>query len=571
MAYITIATWTRLLPQVSVGRIVAINLLNGMDRSSQSFASSQPTKRRRIDRPVKSLPAPVLNYCTVCLEEQLFSQAFTLLSNSLLSGSGTSKPVLVPTPPHLALAATLIVHPRVTTRTNSADKESEADVAFDYLRTVVRVAGPKGAELRNAFRPTETGHSRSRNTRSKSRLSTQSSDEDDIHSARIRLSFADKGSIWSNATDFWSVVGWAFNCSVKYPRRWQRWKLWLELMLEVLDADLDDHSVGGNATGCLLAEYIQCIGEGRNNKRRLMRAILADGSTKSLAEFHEVWRNETRPPKEKKDDAKLSQKRKLDLDNGEFGDYFDNESEEDSTAVSGRRSRSTSAFSSRKQSRQPSDGEESNSEAGRPDEQRIAESLGVAAFGGIDSIRLRQRFLALLVRLCSQAPQVFLDTEDLFDLSTEFIKPLPLAVFQQFVLPSKAYLDIHAASSLSQTLLRPLLANTAPAYDANALTQTDFDNHYAGFAANVTSVIDNAKVSLLVESLLRLLWQHGDLIDSRVTCNRVELGIAERRTKASWDGRRKTGVKALEEEQALQVLTASSKRMMQILDMLRDE
>lgn len=527
-------------------------------------------------RPVKPVPTQLMDQITVCFEEQLYTQAFSLLSSSLSAGHASAQilPAHVPPIEHLALAATLSVHPGLTTRTKDADKHAASDEAASYLRSVQKTVGSHNAGLDKAFRfVPRTQATTLRQPRTKGRPSAHNAANDGGEEAQqsIRSMYAGVEAVWKSAEDFWHVLGWAMNCSVAHKHRWERWKVWLELMLDVLASDLESRVLGGDVEESLLAVYLRPIGEGRNNKRRLMRAVLADGSQKSLAEFDEIWRNEAKLPKSKQDDEKAGMKRKLDLENGDFGDYFDDESELDSPATSMPRSRSATALPVSRSSRQPSathnDSEEGDTEAcGSGD--KSSQPAGVDAFGGMDSIKLRQCLLALLIRYCSIAPAAFLDTEDLFDLYTEFLRPLPLPVFQQFVLSSERWLGSNEQSSLNQMLLRPLLTSTAPPYHENALTQRDFEVQFASYAANTTSVVNNAKVSLLVEDLLRLLWRSGGLVYSGKLRKVVERGIQARSDKAAWDGRRKTGVKAAEEEDAALMMECSGERMLACLEML---
>lgn len=537
--------------------------------------------QRNEYRKAKPLPVQLLDHCTVCLEEQLFSQAFSLLSSSLTAGTSSIKEAHVPPPQHLALAATLIVHPQLTTRTTSPDKHAAADDALRYLQHVNSLVGSLHAGLDKAFRFSESSTS-SRGKRINARVSGVSSEDEDADPGRIRSSYVDKDALWTHADDFWDVVGWAFNCSVVHPNRWERWKLWLDLMLDVLEGDLEARvpdatkayqSGGTDAVreelrGSLFSRYLSPIGEGRNNKRRLMRAIVADGKSKSLAEFGEIWRHETKPPKQKQDE-RLSKKRKLDLENGEFGDYFDDESDEESLESSVRRSRSATAFATPHRSRAASE-ENDDSDGGSngaTTPSSTAAAPGIETFGGLDSIHLRQRILALLTRFCSVNPDAFLDNEDLFDLFTEFLRPLPLPVFQQFLLPTKPYLGPNSQASLSQMLLRPLLVATAPPYNENALTQAEFEEHYAPYEANNLSAVENAKVSLLIESLLRLLWSSEALGVTHKLRQLVERGIAARKEKVELGGRKRTGTRAKIDEEAIMTLECSAQRMKMILDM----
>lgn len=474
---------------------------------------------------------------------------------------------------HLALAATLSIHPSLTTRTGDGDKHDAADDAMMYLRAVLRVVGVKGAGLDRALHFTAPSHAAPRSTRgkhakTKTRQSDALADDDEGDDVRsLRSPYATKESLWTNADDFWAVVGWAFNCSITHRHRWERWHHWLTFMLDVLSSDLEAHAADNTVDQSMLATYLRPIGEGRNNKRRLMRAILADGSSKSLAEFSEVWKNETALPKSKRkaggsgEGEGTGKKRKLDIAAGEFGDYFSDDDDDSRPAMSLPRSRSATAFAaSARASRQASGSEdEDNSEA----------TAKIDPFGGTTSIRLRQRLLALLVEFCHLSPATFLDTEDLFDLYTEFLRPLPLPDFQALLFPPKPWLGADAQCSLIQMLLRPLLATAAPGYDDNALTQKDFEVAYAPFAANTTAVSDNAKVGLLIEQLLVLLLRNKQLVYSKPLRRSVERGIAAREAKVGTDGRKKrSGAKGEEDEEALRVLECCGGRMRARLDLL---
>src|SRR5699024_5024712 len=54
---------------------------------------------------------------------------------------------------------------------------------------------------------------------------------------RLRGRMANEGSVWCRGQDFWSTVGWAFNTATLHPHRWRYWRVWLEYMIDVLEAD----------------------------------------------------------------------------------------------------------------------------------------------------------------------------------------------------------------------------------------------------------------------------------------------------------------------------------------------
>ncbi len=552
---------------------------NGSTPPPSSVPQSKP--RDVQYRKARPLPVTLLDSCSIWFEELLLSQAFSLLSSALTSGTGASVEAFIPPHQHLALAATLVVHPSVTTRTTSQDKHVAADDALRYLRHVNSLLGAQESGLDKAFQ-FSSASSPSRGKGRRNRISDIAGDEDDDQQGRLSLSYAGKESLWNTAEDFWSVVGWAFNCSVPHRPRWERWKLWLGLMLDVIQDDFENRLPEAEKTyavtqstgaaqsvlkDSMIAQYLLPIGESRSNKRRLMRAVLADGTQKSLAEFGEVWKHETKAPKQKQAE-RPGKRRKLDLDNGEFGDYFD-ESDEDSLASSVRRSRSGTAVPSARHSRAASD-DNGNDEDELSGSKALAVSTSVTSIdtlGGIESLHLRQRIMALLTLFCSKNPDAFLDTEELFDLYTEFLRPLPLAMFQQFVLPATPWLGPNSQASLNQMLLRPLLVTTAPAYNENALTQKEFESCYAPYAANNTSSTDNAKVGLLIESLLRLLWSSNALQVTPALRMAVEQGIAARKDKAAFDGRKKVGGRIKVDEEAMSVMECSAERMITVLDM----
>jgi hypothetical protein len=125
---------------------------------------------------------------------------------------------------------------------------------------------------------------------------SSTSDSEDGHE-RIRGIIANKGRIRNCAKDFWHMVGWAFNCSVRYPKRWKYWKVWLDFMLDVLDADWNERmnsKLDLGAPDCLLLRYLS-EAKGRSSAmKRVVRAAFADGSPESLKEFPEVFVNETK-------------------------------------------------------------------------------------------------------------------------------------------------------------------------------------------------------------------------------------------------------------------------------------
>lgn len=556
------------------------------------FPSSAPTssqveafKTAPSYRDVQPLPAQVLENCTVCIEENLFSEAIPILFSAATAGNGTARPAYVPPTQHLSLLATLTVHPSMTTRTLNKEKHTAADDALQYLRHLKSLTSADTSGLTKALQFRDAGSSRSK--RARTRHSDISSDDDNEDPGRIRSIYAGRESLFANTDDFWAAVGWAFNCSVAHKNRWDRWRLWLEFMLDVLEDDLTSkyHATRllpekdkvATMSESLLATYLApFVDSGRNPKRRIMRAILADGTQSSLNQFPSIYVNETRPPKAEPD-AKIGSKRSLDLDQGDFGDYFDSESDSNTTPGPGTKSGRTSArHSSANLSRQDSPA----TAPGIP-KYPTSSSSSLASHGGPESLHLRLRLLSLLTTLSTLAPALFLDPEDLFDIYTEFLRPLPLPVFSYIILSptssknpksttAKSYFDANSLASLTQMLLRPLLSSAAPISNANSLTAETLATNFAPFAANVSNVGENARVGICVEGLLRLLWGEGvlgnvDNVERKAVRKAVEDGIKTREEKAGGDGRRKSGSK---EAEGWEALMAGAERMKCLLEMI---
>lgn len=523
-------------------------------------------------RDVQPLPQNVLDHSTVCFEEQLYSSGFALQTRCLESGVETNTPARVPPHAHLTFASTLAAHPSLTNRTKKSDRHAASNDALRYLRQAINTIDAKDGGIKRAFRFEQRRALSDRSKRASTRRSDGAGADDDETEKPgfIRSTYYQKNSLWTHAEDFWAIVGWAFNCSVLHKDRWKRWKAWLEQMLDLLQNDLERHiqlqkDEGVDIGECLLAQYISLVGEGRNNRRRIMRAITADGTKKMMAEFGEVWKDETKPPKKKKYDDHTVKRRKLDIDNDEYGDYGDPESEDEVSSEGNKRQSGAESSRSRrgKRASQPDLVEEDESDEEKEVATRTASTI---TFGDMDSIRLRQRLLWLLTQFSAAAPDLFMDIGELFSLYTEFLRPLPLSIFQHFAMPLQPYLSTNFSATLTEMLFRPLLGTN---HDTGLIDQSAFESNFAPHAAITTSAIDNAKVSMLTESLLRALWNanmlSGDVISLRAS---VEEGIKAREEKIAFDGRRKTGRSKDLDDQAGESLRCSAERMRLLLDLM---
>lgn len=296
-------------------------------------------------------------------------QGLHFLNQLLSSGQSISGSILaayLPLPQQLALAATLAVHPQFTTRARSDEDLHVANEALRFLHNVNTIIGPINANFSTGF-AFESFFNNRRRARRNAGSPANDSDEEE---GGIRSAFAKDKCLFSQVDGIWQVIGWAFNCSVKWERRWARWKLWLNLLLDVLEDDWDLREELVRMTNSerhyeksLIMLYLRGA-HGRTERRRIMRAVLADGSDKALQEFPEVFENET---KERRGTSQKGHK-ELNLEEDQWGDY-DMDDEEETT-----------------------DDLDSRSES----EQRNGNGASSGNLGGLESIHLRQRLLSLV-------------------------------------------------------------------------------------------------------------------------------------------------------------------------------
>jgi hypothetical protein len=583
-----------------------------------SDAKDPATKRYR---PTTSLPFELAQHVQTYYEEGLFTQAYQFLGSitaNSASGASSSSSVVVPSPPHLGLAATVAVHPIFTTRTNSRDKWDQANAALRLLRLVYKTVGPVNAGLGVAFTFRKYQFRSSRHDgRSVLRFfdggdgavdkdGYLGGDDDDPSSAAaggggadddLHTPYAGSQSLWVRTEDFWQLVGWAFNCaclSGVHAERWHHYRLFLELLLDVLETDWrihdDDRSTPEES---LLWQYVELAAGGHARARRMLRAIFADGGKRSTDEFRPIFPQELKEPVAPQGRFNKRQG-DVDIDRDIYGDYLVDESDLSSNeeveidddaastgASSGRaggrpskrvRVRSgtrTRTPSSRRMTPKSSAGSlRSEYESGGDDTTGPPKKT---LLGDPACLALRLRLLRLLTyvsahpTLTATSPTTFPDLEDLLSLFVEFVKPLPLAVFAHVMLPttttttttttdrpppSSVFFDPHIQTGLCELLLQRLLEHSAPAIRSHvALSQSKLEDEYLPFAAAAASsssttttttvagggrralgVDANARVSILLESLTRCLAARPGVLTKTDTFKTAVDRGIERRT-----------------------------------------
>lgn len=465
-------------------------------------------------RAVRALPYELREHCTIYFEEGLYSQALNLLTSLLIYGSASSSPLpaFLPPPQYLGLIATLAVHPTLTTRANTLDRIQAANLALRYLRLLLKHAGPVNGNFSDAFAFSSPSHSSRRGGSGRRRTTGEGANPASENNEGIGIDLANAGSLWARTEDFWQVVGWCFNCSILHKRRWERWNAWLKFMIELLEVDWEtrEREEGDESKEkSLIMKYINSEMSTSGRQRKILRAIFADGRTKSVAEFGEIWQKETKELK-KDTDVKKAEK-KIDIEADNYGDYMDDEDDEEL--------------------------EDSPDESSSPEEpaSQLQGSIPNVAddLGGIDSINLRLRLLSLLSKVSAVLPNDFTDLNTLYDNFLDHIRTLAIPPF--FLIISPTTLRVFApaaASSLSQYILRSLIAASAPLPLNDTLSQDVLERSYLPYPANTSSIADNTRVSFCVETLLRLLDYHVGLAWTPSLQEAAEAGIKARAAKA---------------------------------------
>ncbi|KAI1769981.1 hypothetical protein F4818DRAFT_434456 [Hypoxylon cercidicola] len=504
------------------------------------------------------LPPELKQHCQIYLEENLYLITLNLL-NSLLSSNrnGQYDTHYCPPPSQLSLLNSAIVHPKFTTRPKEESWDEVSAESLVYLRSLLAQLGPLNGRFKDAFR-----------FGSNSRYDTLDSSGDDSNygtddDARMRRTYHQDG-LWGRGQDFFHVVGWAFNCSVLYPNRWRHWRHWLKFMLDLLEQDLmERHKLdveSGDQDSPMLRDSIlvgyisQRSGRGAGGLKWIMEAMFADGSVAASSRFQEIWVKEH---KEKSKSAAKKRKRELNLKEGDFGGYMDDDS----------------VYSSR------------TSEPPTPQKRRTnSGDLGDPYFQAlepayVESIPLRQRLFSLLSYVCHYLPRPPLDFSDLYQRFETMVKSLPLPIFTAFVNHQTSALQSESQISTLQGILLLLMPASAvsPAkvdrswLDTNEITNEILERCFLPYPANTIAVEDNAKVSVLLENLLQMVWLNGGGTFSdnfRVT---VEKGITAREAKAKRK-RTSTRGRAMNTEdpdaEAGVVLEMSGQRLLALLDLI---
>ncbi|GKT52058.1 uncharacterized protein ColSpa_12239 [Colletotrichum spaethianum] len=494
------------------------------DAANATSASATPAQPRQMYSLANQLPRELKEHCQIYLEEHL---CVLLTAGYSRKDEANRKPVHVPPLTHLALLSTLAIHPSHTTRAAGSDRLEIGSQTLGYLRNLLAIVGPVNAGFKDAFQFHGIQYGR--------RNRYHEEEDDDLDGDQITNNkLAGEDSIWQRAQDFWAVVGWAFNCSRIHPHRWRFWKVWLEFMLDVLETDLyerkrmdedalassDEPQEWTNMSESILVMYIrQKTDSGRGALRMILQAVFADGSTSSMAKFPEVFSKETKGLAS--DDKKRKRTATLDIDNDQFGDYFND----------------------------PTDSEPSDT--GTPATQAEGATVPVPA----DSIPLRLRLMELMSEVAYDLPEMFMEHNEYMSELCRLLKQQPLSFFHQFVTDMDVYVQRYEGAFKIDLLTIQLDQLLPSGYeDPRAVCKGEgtgivinadvLEQCYLGAHANTIDPDDNARVALILESLLHVL-SAGDIRDARNRLREAVVeGIEAREAKARAKGPSRRGATA---------------------------
>lgn len=282
--------------------------------------------------------------------------------------------------------------------------------------------------------------------------------------------------------------------------------------------------------------------KGSAGYKKVIRAILANGTGGSLNNWCPVYKDElsTKRPRKKNMGS---------LDNSFIGD---SDSDSDSTTPITNNIKSPSE----------------DIDMPDPDEDDEDPGLSTAAgeWGGMDALVLRQRWLTLLSSVAFHG--CYIPIEDLYHEYQETILRFSISSFMLFtntLVPA----DIEYRSSLNQLLIATIISSRSPAPrkgESDELTAEKIVERYLPFPANTNGVVDNAKVAVLLESMLRMLVTEVGMRWSEGLEKAVEVGIGARAAKASGSGRR---VEREAEREARWVWEGAEERLRGMVDMLK--
>jgi hypothetical protein len=323
--------------------------------------------------------------------------------------------------------------------------------------------------------------------------------------------FIHEKSLFAQTENFWHVVGWTFNCYHQSPKRWSRWRLLLNFWLELAEKDLEWRTMDFNQTNVkegskfpadgVTAAIFQSAFE-RNDQRKIMRAIFADGNQTALNEFGELYQHETKEKKKKTTEDTISRPI-INIDDDQWGDWDQHEEDIEMDDA--------------------------------PDDKES--KVDIDHTMRMDRINLRARVLSLILNATILPGCPFKSAPAILDYLTEYIKPLELNDF----------MDLFSAIQAPPQIYTALLLNTIEVYLPGGLPKTNLlcvgdeyiRTNFFHEQARTANAVDNAKLSILVEYLIGSLMDQDRMVYDEQLYAKIRKGIDARVRKADLNRRGK--------------------------------
>jgi hypothetical protein len=331
-------------------------------------------------------------------------------------------------------------------------------------------------------------------------------------------------------------------------------------MLDVLDADWvertrrdeEDYEMKGRVgveptmwrAESMMIMYMDQKDGRHSGPKAIMKALFAYNGSVTSSSFQEIFDKEHKGPRQQ--GKKRKREAVLDLANDKFGDYFD----EDESISSG------------------------VSEPPTPHKQRTkSDSSGVGA-GMVESVHLRLRLFKLLSAVTHRLRKRS-ELERLYEDFSAGVRVLPLDIFALFVSQRSNPLVPEAHVTLTKELFHSFLPSSYkdprkvdPEGDAlGSLTMPMLEHCYVCYPANTIGLEHNAKLSLLVENAIQLLWICDMIEYTDSFAAAAEKGIEARAKKAQKKRTGRTKVDA-SDSHASNVMDASAERIRILLEVL---
>ncbi|KAK4218125.1 hypothetical protein QBC37DRAFT_413331 [Rhypophila decipiens] len=566
-----------------------------VDTADTTITSSPGRSREKPPfRDAQLIPHELKQHCQINLEEELYLQAIQLFSGFLSDGNKITTarplpPARIATPAQLALLNTLTIHPSFTSRAPERSHLHVAAHALAYLRGLLEIVGPVNANFRQAFAFSGTDRGSGRGK------CYNTSSGEDSDSELVGNKYAKQQSIWRRASDFWSILGWAFQCASEHPQRWKSWKPWLSYMVEVLESDWDERVLLEAAEGerreqqggsppsekgkahphpilrdSLIAGYLDDLRKQRKQvTKEVMRALMAfldlDASADGVF-YKEIFTGETtigpRTNKRKRDQA-------VDIENDQFGDYLDRiddfESEEENDA--------SSTFPA---TSKPERGPFRRAAGGGGSSKRPIKKEAAPAFqlseSVAETIPLRLRIFRILSAIADSLPGKLCSVPEIYQMFSDRIRSLPLPTFKLFVGFHTTEMPDFCHVALIKVMADDLLPVGRPDPEKvdketeaeNGISLVLLVKCYLPFASNRVTVEDNARLSLVLESMLWHLYHKCEAEYSEGLRKAVEKGIKAREDKIRRKGSSSDGIN--NDKLAREVLERSTKSLRLLMD-----